>query len=158
MKRRDESLRTIFSFYFYLQAINAGLDFLWVLVYLCSMGKYVRTLKPEFQPKAKELEELSAKELKLMCEEADLPSSGSKEEIIKRLRDYDSGKYVKPVIYTTSDPEDKKTTKILFIGVYKNDKDNMMKINKLHISGEARFHHYASDYYFYQTQTRIKLD
>jgi hypothetical protein len=121
------------------------------------MAKYIRKLKPEFEEKRKELEEFKIPELKSLCEDYNIPATGTKEDLVKRIGEYENDKWVGPVQYTTSEPEDKRVPKMLFIGVHKNDRDSMMKVNKFVLSGEAKFHHYASDYYFYLTNERIKL-
>jgi hypothetical protein len=121
------------------------------VVETCSMSKFKRQLKPEFQEKRKDLEDMKTSELKAICEEYDIPTSGSKDEVVNRIKLYESGKYVKPVIYETT------ADKRHLIGVHLKDRETLLKLNKFVLSGEARFHHYASDFYYYRTQDKIKL-
>jgi hypothetical protein len=116
------------------------------------MATYKRKLKPEFEPKKKELDEMNNKELKTICEEYGIPTNGSKDEVIKRIAAYESGKLLKPVVYTHSENK-----KLNFIGIFIKDHENLLKVSKLVAEKTIWFHHYASDYIFFFNPNKLKL-
>jgi hypothetical protein len=115
------------------------------------MAQYIRKIKEEFQEK-KPWQEMKVAELKAECEVLDIVSSGTKDELLQRLKDYEAGKYTGPVQYVSVDKP-----KIYLVGVHLNDVLAQKQLAALLQKGEAFFHHYSTDYYFYSTPEKIKL-
>lgn len=90
-------------------------------------------------------------ELKDICIELDIPSTGNKGELIKRIEQYHSGTLVKEVVYTTIPGRGH------LVGIHINDRKSMDSMIKIIGKADAKFDHYASDYYFYKTNEKIKL-
>lgn len=126
---------------------------------------FTRKLKEEFIERP-DYEKMKVPELKRVLEELsygyDLPTTGSKDELLKRIKLVETDKDFGPVKYETING-------IHFIGVHKNDEESMKQINFLkleqskhnskseHKTYPIQNSYYSCNYHFYITIDKIKL-
>lgn len=113
------------------------------------MASFQRKLKEEFIEKI-DFETLKLSELKKMCDEYDVPTSGTKEELVKRLTLCQDDKYVKPPVYETIGGKH-------LVGVHIRDKKGMEQIATLRNRNEARWRYFSCDFHYYETNEKIRL-
>lgn len=93
-------------------------------------------------------ETLKQAQLKLLLDDRDLPTKGNKDEMVKLLQDYDSGKYVRETIV-------EKEGDFFRIGVALNNQKQLIELSKLVEKQEAsRFNMYYSDRVWYKSRQR----
>ena len=97
---------------------------------------------------------LSLVELKNLCKSRRLPYGGSKNQLIKRIKDFE-----KPVPVTINDhkhldlPKDKKV-----VGVKMGDKEKSQRIGKEREKGKVRFMYWAMDVHYYMVDKDFSFD
>lgn len=97
---------------------------------------------------------LSLVELKNLCKTRGLQYSGSKNQLIKRIVDFE-----KPLPITINDhkhldiPKDKK-----IVGVIMGDKEKSQRIGKEREKGKVRFMYWAMDVHYYMVDKDFSFD
>lgn len=96
---------------------------------------------------------LSLVELKNYCKTRKLSYSGSKNQLIKRLNDFDKPL---PIVINTHNhldiPKDKK-----IVGVVMGDKEKSQQIGKEREKGKVRFMYWAMDVHYYMVDKEFEF-
>lgn len=93
-------------------------------------------------------ETLKQSQLKILLDDRDLPTKGNKEEMIKILNEYDSGKYIRETIV-------EKDGDFFRVGVSINNTKHLLEISRLIEKKEAsRMDMFAMDRIWFRTKQK----